>query len=237
MRQVMLKIVDLNAYYGKAQVLFGLNLEIFEGEIVGIIGPNGAGKTTFLNSISGLVRSTGQIFFKGENIIGMSPQDIVMKGISQCPEGRHLFPGLTVYENLELGGFLRKDKHNISNDIELVFDLFPAIKDKRHRLAGDLSGGEQQMVAIGRALVSSPEVLLLDEPSMGLAPLVRKDIEEKIVEINSRDVSVILVEQDINMTLRICNRVFVMEHGVINISGSPEILMNNSHVRQVYLGL
>lgn len=233
----MLKINDMNVYYGAIHALKGISLEINEGEIVTLIGANGAGKSTTLRTISGLLKpKTGTIEFEGKNIAGMPAQNIVKAGISQVPEGRRVFAEMTVMENLELGAFIRKDKSGIAKDLKMVFERFPRLEERVNQQAGTLSGGEQQMLAMGRALMSRPRLLLLDEPSMGLAPLLIREIFSIIQDINKAGTTVLLVEQNANMALSIANRAYVLETGRITLSGDAKELAASEEVRKAYLG-
>lgn len=233
----MLKINDMNVYYGAIHALKGISLEINEGEIVTLIGANGAGKSTTLRTISGLLKpKTGTIEFEGKNIAGMPAQNIVKAGISQVPEGRRVFAEMTVMENLELGAFIRKDKAGIAKDLKMVFERFQRLEERVNQQAGTLSGGEQQMLAMGRALMSRPRLLLLDEPSMGLAPLLIREIFSIIQDINKAGTTVLLVEQNANMALSIANRAYVLETGRITLSGDAKELAASEEVRKAYLG-
>lgn len=233
----MLTINDINVFYGAIHAIKGVSLEVNEGEIVTMIGANGAGKSTILRTISGLLKpKTGSIQFEGQEIAGMPAHEIVKTGISQVPEGRRIFAEMSVLENLELGAFTRKDKDGIKADMELVFDRFPRLKERIGQLAGTLSGGEQQMLAMGRALMSRPRLLLLDEPSMGLAPLLIKEIFAIIQDINKTGTTVLLVEQNANMALSIAHRAYVLETGRITLSGAAKELATSDEVRKAYLG-
>ncbi len=233
----MLQIKNIKTFYGKIEALKGISFNINKGEIVSLIGANGAGKTTTLLSISGIINvKEGEILFKGENITKLTPDKIVLKGISQVPEGRRVFPFLTVKENLTLGAYLRKDKEGIEEDLEKNFKLFPILKERYNQDAGTLSGGEQQMLAIARALMSRPEVLLLDEPSLGLAPKIVELIFDIIKEINERGGTILLVEQNANMALKTSHRAYVLETGKIKLEGKAEELLNNEEVKKAYLG-
>lgn len=237
MAEPMLKIDNIDVYYGAIHALKGISLEVKEGEIVTLIGANGAGKSTTLRTISGLLKpKTGSITFLGQNIEGVRAHEIVKKGISQVPEGRRVFVEMTVMENLDLGAFVRKDKAGIQQDLKHVFELFPRLEERKNQSAGTLSGGEQQMLAMGRALMSRPKLLLLDEPSMGLAPLLIKEIFNIIVDINKSGTTVLLVEQNANMALSIANRAYVLETGRITLSGSAKELAASEDVRKAYLG-
>ncbi len=233
----MLKLDNINLYYGVIHALKDISLEVKQGEIVTLIGANGAGKTSTLRAISGLEPiKSGNITFKGSPLNKVSANKIVSLGLSHVPEGRRVFPELTVMENLELGAYLRKDKAGIKQDLEMVFSKFPRLKEREKQAAGTLSGGEQQMLAIGRALMNRPEMLLLDEPSMGLAPLVVKDIFDTIVEINKGGTTVLLVEQNANMALAIAHRAYVLETGKIVTSGNAQDLLNDDAIKNAYLG-
>lgn len=237
MAEPMLKIDNIDVYYGAIHALKGISLEVKEGEIVTLIGANGAGKSTTLRTISGLLKpKTGSITFLGQDIEGVRAHEIVKKGISQVPEGRRVFAEMTVMENLDLGAFVRKDKAGIQQDLKHVFELFPRLEERKTQSAGTLSGGEQQMLAMGRALMSRPKLLLLDEPSMGLAPLLIKEIFNIIVDINKSGTTVLLVEQNANMALSIANRAYVLETGRITLSGSAKELAASEDVRKAYLG-
>lgn len=233
----MLVLQDVNVYYGAIHALKGISLEVNEGEIVTLIGSNGAGKSTSLKTISGLLRpKQGKLSFNGTDITTVQPQEIVAKGISQVPEGRRVFANMTVTENLDLGAYLRKDKAEIKKDLERVFELFPRLNERKNQLSGTLSGGEQQMLAMGRALMSRPKLLLLDEPSMGLAPILVKQIFSIIKEINKTGTTILLVEQNAHMALSIAHRAYVLETGRIVLSGSAEELAASEEVRKAYLG-
>lgn len=233
----MLKIDNINLYYGGIHALKDISLEVKQGEIVTLIGANGAGKTSTLRAISGLEPiKTGSITFKGSPLGKVPAHKIVSLGLSHVPEGRKIFANLTVRENLELGAYLKTNKIEIKSDMNMVFAKFPRLKEREKQLAGTLSGGEQQMLAIGRALMNRPEMLILDEPSMGLAPLVVKDIFDTIVEINKAGTTVLLVEQNANMALSIANRAYVLETGNIVLSGDANELLNDDAIRSAYLG-
>lgn len=235
----MLRLRNIRAAYGRIEVLHGVSIDIEEGEIISLIGANGAGKSTTLMAISGLVPLRGgEIIFLDQAIHGRSPDRIVSSGISQVPEGRRIFPGLTVGENLDMGAFLRTDRTEISRDLEYVYSLFPVLKKRRNQPGGTLSGGEQQMLAISRALMARPRLLLLDEPSLGLAPLAVKQIFDIIVRINqAHRTTIFLVEQNATLALRIAHRGYVMENGRISISDSSENLQADERVRAAYLGI
>ena len=235
----MLELKHIKSYYGNIQALKDVSIQVSEGEIITLIGANGAGKTTTLMSISGIVPPrSGEILFMGKPIHDTSPDQIVALGISQVPEGRRIFPYLTVAENLDMGAFLRTDKADVQSDMEYVYALFPILANRRNQAGGTLSGGEQQMLAISRALMARPRLLLLDEPSLGLAPLVVKQIFEIIRKINSEsNTTIFLVEQNANMALKVAHRGYVMENGRITLSDSAENLLNNNAVKRAYLGI
>ena len=235
--QPMLKIDNLHVYYGAIHAIKGVSLEVNQGEIVTLIGANGAGKSTTLRTISGLLKpKEGTISFEGESIGGVPAHEIVKRGISQVPEGRRIFADMTVMENLDLGAFTRSDKDGIKADLKTVFERFPRLEERKEQLAGTLSGGEQQMLAMGRALMSRPRLLLLDEPSMGLAPLLIREIFSIIVDINKAGTTVLLVEQNANMALSIAHRAYVLETGRITLSGAAKELAASEEVRKAYLG-
>ena len=237
MAEIMLKIDNIHVYYGAIHALKGVSLEVRKGEIVTLIGANGAGKSTTLRTVSGLLApKSGAITFLGENIAGTPAHEIVKHGISQVPEGRRIFAEMSVQENLELGAFTRKDKDGVAKDFELVYRRFPRLEERRKQQAGTLSGGEQQMLAMGRALMSRPKLLLLDEPSMGLAPLLIKEIFSIIEDINREGTTVLLVEQNANMALSIAHRAYVMETGRITLQGAAKDLAASEDVRKAYLG-
>ncbi len=235
----MLKIDNIKTFYGNIEAVKGISLKISEGEIIALLGANGAGKTTTLMSISGVTPPRfGKIFFLNKDITGMPPEEIVALGICQVPEGRHIFPDLTVSENLDMGAFLRKDRHEIKKDIEYLMKIFPILGKRRHQPGGTLSGGEQQMLAISRALMARPKLLLLDEPSLGLAPIIVKQIFDIIKKLNSENNStILLVEQNANMALKVAHRGYVMENGVIKMSDLAENLLNNEDIKRAYLGM
>ena len=233
----MLKLEGLNVNYGAIHALHDINIEVKEGEIVTLIGANGAGKTSTLRAISGLAPiKSGKILFNDKPINTLAPYKMPKMGIAHVPEGRRIFANMTVMENLELGAYIRKDKANIAKDFEMVFDKFPRLKERVKQLAGTLSGGEQQMLAMGRALMTKPKIILLDEPSMGLAPLVVKDIFSIIQEINKTGTTVLLVEQNAHMALSIANRAYVIETGKIVLEGAAKDLLNDDSIRSAYLG-
>ncbi len=233
----MLQIKNLNVHYGVIHALKDVNLTVNQGEIVTLIGANGAGKTTTLRTISGLNKSTtGEILLEGKDITNLPAHQRVEMKVSQVPEGRRIFPEMSVLENLELGAFLRKDKNEIKKDIENAYELFPILGKRKKQTAGTLSGGEQQMLAMGRALMSKPKILLLDEPSMGLAPLLVREIFEIIKNINSTGTTILLVEQNARMALSIAHRAYVIETGSIVLSGTGEELSKSDEIQKSYLG-
>ena len=231
----ILSIHDLSVNYGGIEAVKGISLDVHEGEIVTLIGANGAGKSSTLRTIAGLVKpSGGTINFRGDDITGRDATTIVKKGITLVPEGRHIFPDLTVLENLKVGAYLRND--DISGDIQWVYDLFPRLRERSWQAGGTLSGGEQQMLAVGRALMARPKLIMMDEPSLGLAPLVVRDIFEIIRQINHQGVSILLIEQNANMALKVADSAYVMETGCITLSGAGKDLLNNEAVKKAYLG-
>ncbi len=233
----MLQVKDINVYYGAIHALKNLSIDVEQGSIVTLIGANGAGKTTTLKTISGLLKpKSGNVFFKGTEVNKIPPEKIVAMGISQVPEGRRVFATMSVLENLEMGAYLRTDKKAMQNDLENVFNRFPRLMERRKQLAGTLSGGEQQMLAIGRALMARPELMLMDEPSMGLAPLLVKEIFEIIKDINEKGTTILLVEQNAHMALSIAHKAYVIETGQIVLEGTAQELMNSPEVKKAYLG-
>ena len=233
----MLKVNDLQVYYGAIHAIKGITFEVNEGEVVSLIGANGAGKTTTLHAVSGLLKATsGEVSFLSSKIDNLSADKIVRRGIAHVPEGRRVFAQLSVQENLELGAFLVKDKNFIKNEYERVLTLFPRLKERLKQMAGTLSGGEQQMLAIGRALMSNPKMLLMDEPSMGLAPILVKEIFEIIKECNKQGMTILLVEQNAKMALNISHRAYVLETGKIVMSDDAKNLLGNEEVKKAYLG-
>jgi len=233
----MLKVDNLEVSYGAIKAVKGISFELNKGEIVALIGNNGAGKTSTLKAICGVVKSTGSIELFGEQIQGLSSDKIAGKGIALVPEGRRIFAGMTVLENLEMGAFLRNDKEGIKNDLEKVYELFPILKERRHQKGGTLSGGEQQMLAIGRALMANPRIILFDEPSLGLAPIVVESIFETIKGINKTGIPVLLVEQNVYLSLAVADRGYVLETGEIVLADTSQNLQQNDLVRRAYLGI
>lgn len=231
----ILEIKNLSVNFGGIKAVNDISLSVEKGKIITLIGANGAGKSTILKSVSGTIKpQSGEIIFEGENICGLSPDKIVSKGVTLVPEGRRVFPNLTVLENLKIGAYLRKD--SLASDIEYVYSLFPRLKERNWQLAGTLSGGEQQMLAVGRALMARPKLIMMDEPSLGLAPLVVKDIFNIIKTINESGITVLLIEQNANMALKTADYGFVIETGNITLSGTGDELLNNESVKEAYLG-
>ena len=237
MSDTVLKITDLRVSYGGIEALKGISMEVQQGQIVTLIGANGAGKSTTLRAISGLVRpAAGRIEFLGRDITGMDTQKVVEGGISLVPEGRRVFPNLTVLENLKIGAYLRKDDAGIKTDLLEVFDLFPRLKEREWQLAGTLSGGEQQMLAVGRAMMAKPRVMMMDEPSLGLAPLVVRNIFSIITELKKRGMTILLIEQNANAALKCADYGFVLETGRITMQGTGAQLLSDPRVKDAYLG-
>ena len=233
----LLKITDLQVSYGGIDALAGISFDVEEGEIVTLIGANGAGKSTTLRTISGLVKAkAGRIVYDGRDITSMNPQRIVSEGIAMVPEGRHVFDNLTVKENLLIGAYLRKDKESIKEDIEHIYTLFPRLHEREWQLAGTLSGGEQQMLAVGRAIMTQPRILMMDEPSLGLAPIIVKEIFSIIRTLNETGMTILLIEQNANAALRCSHRAYVMETGRITMSGLSSDLLADKRVQDAYLG-
>lgn len=233
----MLTLQNLHAGYGKVQVLHGISMDVPKGKVVTLIGSNGAGKTTTMKAITGLLPLVGgQIELMGRDIRGLGPWDLVQQGLAMVPEGRGVFTRMTILENLQMGAYIRRDAAAVADDIARVFATFPRLKERRDQLAGTLSGGEQQMLAMGRALMSRPQVLLLDEPSMGLSPLMVDKIFEVVHEVSAQGVTVLLVEQNASRALHIADRAYVMESGIITLSGAASDLLHDTKVREAYLG-
>lgn len=232
----ILKVDDINVYYGSIHAIKGISFEVGEGEVVTLIGANGAGKSTTLNTIAGLLRSkTGSIEFMGQSLAKVPSHKIVAKGLALVPEGRRVFLQMTVQENLEMGAFTQKNA-GIAQDLAMVYDLFPRLKERLKQTAGTLSGGEQQMLAVGRALMGKPKMILMDEPSMGLSPLLVKEIFAIIREVNKQGITILLVEQNAKMALAISDRAYVLETGTITLSGDAQELLNDARVKKAYLG-
>jgi branched-chain amino acid transport system ATP-binding protein len=234
----MLEVENVSAGYGMVQILWNVSFAMKEKEIVSIIGPNGAGKTTLVKTIVGLLRAkTGTIRFKSENVEKLPPYEIVKKGITMVPEGREIFPRMTVDENMRLGAYTIRDKNEVAESKERVYEIFPVLKKKEKVLAQTLSGGEQQMLVIGRSLMSNPQLLILDEPSLGLAPIIVEKVLDTLQKINEDGVTILLVEQNIRDSLNLANRAYVLEEGKIIIEGEGRELLNNDHIKEVYLGV
>jgi branched-chain amino acid transport system ATP-binding protein len=234
----MLELSSVDAGYGSFQALFGVNLEVKAGEAVGVIGPNGAGKTTLMRVISGLIRpSKGSLTMEGVDVLATPPHRIVSLGIAHVPENRRLFPRLTVDDNLKMGAFMPEARAKYAERLEFVFELFPRMKERRSQMAGTMSGGEQQMCAIGRALMSNPKLLLLDEPSAGLAPVVVQQVFKLVKRIRGRGLTVLIVEQNVQQVLRVVDRAYLLEAGTIRASGSADDMMTNDTIKQAYLGV
>lgn len=235
---MLLELKNAEVYYDQVAALRGVSLHVAEGSIATLIGANGAGKSTTLRTISGLViPKSGEILFEGKRIDRLPPDQILKKGIAHVPEGRRVFPELSVNENLRLGAFTRKDSTGITQDLKNIFEYFPRLLERRNQKGNTLSGGEQQMVSIGRALMSRPKLLLLDEPSLGLAPLIVREIAKILLEINKKGVSIILVEQNAELALEVSQYGYVLERGNVTLEGEAESLMNNEHVKKAYLGI
>jgi branched-chain amino acid transport system ATP-binding protein len=234
----LLEVKDVAVNYGKAEVLHDVNLRVDKGDIVTIIGPNGTGKTALLRVISGLMKPAGgTITFLGERIDGLPPHEIVKKGIAHCPERQRLFPEMSVMENLEMGAYLRKDTENIRRDMEKVIGLFPLLEERKGQDSRTLSGGEQQMLAIARALMSNPKLLILDEPSLGLAPIIREKLIDAIQEIKRAGITILMVEQDVWLALSLCDQGYVFEEGTVVMGGSKRFLEGNPRIKEAYLGI
>lgn len=235
----MLKVENLNVHYGVIHAIKDVNIEVRDGEIVTLIGANGAGKTTILHTITGLKKATsGSVVFDGIDLLKEQPSKIITHGVAHVPEGRHVFVDMTVRENLEMGAYMfgRKDKDKIAARMDNVFEKFPRLKERQNQLAGTFSGGEQQMLAVGRALMADPKIILMDEPSMGLSPLLVQEIFSIIKEVNAQGITVLLVEQNAKMALKVANRAYVLETGKIKLSGDAQELLHNDEVRKAYLG-
>jgi branched-chain amino acid transport system ATP-binding protein len=232
----LLSVKNLNVFYGSIHALKGISFHVNKGEVVSLIGANGAGKTTTLRALSGIAEAKGEILFRGKSLLGVEPFNRVSLGLAQSPEGRGVFPQMSVYENLEMGAYFRSDKAEILKDIEMSFQLFPRLKERAQQMSGTLSGGEQQMLAICRALMARPELLLLDEPSLGLAPKIVSQIFEIIIDLNRKGMTVLLVEQNARMALKSSHRAYVIETGLVTMEGKGLDLLNDDNVRRSYLG-
>ena len=233
----LLEVKEIRVLYGKAIALNGLSIHLKPGELVGVVGPNGAGKSTLLRAISAVVPVEGEILFNGKRIDGLKPHEIIRMGIIHCPERRQLFSESTVAENLEMGAYLRKDKGQIQKDLARVYEQFPILEKRHTQVSGTLSGGEQQMLAIGRSLMSKPQLLMMDEPSMGLSPMVKNDLADKIVDIWKSGITVLVVEQDASLALELTQRAYILEHGKVGLEGASQDLMNNEEVKRIYFQL
>jgi len=233
----LLEVKDIRVLYGKAVALNGLSISLGANELVGVVGPNGAGKSTLLRAISGVVPVEGEILYEGQRLDHLAPHEIIGKGIIHCPERRQIFVEFTVAENLEMGAFLRNDKEGIKKDFDYVYSLFPVLSERRQQIAGTLSGGEQQMLAIGRSLMSKPKLLMMDEPSIGLSPLVKQQLAESILHIWKSGITLLVVEQDATLALELTQRVYILEHGKIGLEGKSDELMDNEEVKRVYFQL
>ncbi len=237
-KEKILEVKNLHYYYGEIHALKGISLEVREGEIVTLIGANGAGKTTTLRALSGLLGkiASGEVVFLGKRIDGLRGYSVASRGIAQCLEGRHIFTNLSVMENLRMGAYLRKDRSGIDHDLSYVFSLFPRLKERQNQRGGTLSGGEQQMLAVARALMQRPKIMMMDEPSLGLAPLIIKDIFQTVKRINQDGMPILLIEQNSNAALRVAHRGYVIENGEIVLSGDAKDLLQNENVQKAYLG-
>ena len=234
---MLLEVKELETSYGQLKVLWGISFKIDKGEIVSLLGPNGAGKTTTLKTIAGLVKEEkGDILFEGERINDLPPYERVKKGITLVPEGGELFPYMTVQENLDIGSYLPEARKKKDENLEIVFNIFPRLKERRNQLAGTLSGGERRMLAIGRALMSSPKLIMFDEPSLGLAPNLAVEVLQTIKKLNEEGYTILLVEQNIKLSLKISHRAYILENGKIALEGSSDNIINNPHVKEAYLG-
>lgn len=233
----MLKTLGLKAYYASIEILKGVNLQVSEGEIISVIGPNGAGKSTLLKTISRLVRSEGEILLGGKSLVPLSPKEVVQRGVSHCPEGRQLFPRMSVQDNLRMGAYLLRTRNRFKAELERVYDLFPILRERKGQLAGTMSGGEQQMLAIGRGIVSNPRILMLDEPSLGLAPVIIDKIFEAIRQLNKDGLTLLLVEQNASLAMEISHRTYVLEEGIVVHEGMSEQLLKDTKIRESYLGM
>jgi branched-chain amino acid transport system ATP-binding protein len=235
---LLLEIKGLTVYYGKALALSSVDLKVAKGELVAVIGPNGAGKSTLLRTISGIIKpAVGSIYYNGREISNMAPHLIARQGIVHCPEGRRPFAGLTVYENLQLGGLFAGSQDEFGRRLEYVYGLFPILKERAKQLAGTMSGGQQQMLAIGRALMARPDLLLLDEPSVGLAPKVVEEIFERVKQIRESGVTILLVEQNVEIALEVADHISILDHGRVEFKGTSQTLLDDRHLKEVYLGI
>ncbi|MFH1083518.1 MAG: ABC transporter ATP-binding protein [Pseudomonadota bacterium] len=233
----LLEVKEIRVLYGKAIALNGLSIHLKPEELVGVVGPNGAGKSTLLKAISAVVPVEGEVLFNGKRIDGLKPHEIIRMGIIHCPERKQLFAEFTVAENLEMGAYVRNDKGQIQEDLARVYHQFPILEKRHTQVSGTLSGGEQQMLAIGRSLMSKPQLLMMDEPSMGLSPMVKNDLTDKIVDIWKSGIAVLLVEQDASLALELTQRAYILEHGKVGLEGASQDLMNNEEVKRIYFQL
>ncbi|WP_339229569.1 ABC transporter ATP-binding protein [Aeribacillus sp. FSL K6-2833] len=234
----MLKLENINLSYGEVQVLWDVSLEVEEGTIVALLGANAAGKTSTINAISGLYKpSSGKIEFMGQDLTKLEPNKIVELGVVQVPEGRKLFDYMTVQENLELGAYSKRARKHLKDNLKKVYELFPVLEERKHSLAGEMSGGQQQMCAIGRGLMSEPKLLIIDELSLGLAPILVQELMKNLVEIKEKGITILLVEQNVNLSLQIADYAFVLENGRIALEGTAEELLNNEYLKKAYLGI
>jgi branched-chain amino acid transport system ATP-binding protein len=234
---MLVEVKDIRVFYGKSQAISGISMNVNEGEIVSVVGANGAGKTSLLRTISGLQKPTsGEIWFKGKRIDGMPPFEITKMGIVQVPAGREIFSEMSVIDNLKMGAYLRKDRKRVDQDIEAIYAHFPILKEKQKQMGGKLSGGQQQMLAVARALMANPVLLMMDEPSLGLSPILVTEIAKIIKDINSRGISIILIEQNCRMALKLSNRGYIIELGKVSLEGDSKDLINNDFVKKCYLG-
>lgn len=234
----MLRLENISLSYGEAQALFDVSLEVKEGEIVALLGANAAGKSSTINAISGLYKpSSGKITFLGKDITSLSPNEIVEEGIIQVPEGRKLFGDMTIQENLELGAYSKRARKNLKKNLRRVYDMFPILEERKHSLAKEMSGGQQQMCAIGRGLMSEPKLLIIDELSLGLAPILVQELMQTLVEIKKEGITILLVEQNVHLSLKIADYAYVLENGRVVLKGKPDELLDNEHLKKAYLGI
>ncbi|MEI3606636.1 ABC transporter ATP-binding protein [Pseudogracilibacillus sp. SE30717A] len=234
----MLKLDQINLSYGEVQALWDVSLEVKEGSIVALLGANAAGKSSTINAISGLFKpSSGKISFQGKDITSLSPNEIVEEGVIQVPEGRKLFDFMTIQENLELGAYNKRSRKNLNKNLKMVYEMFPILEERKNHLAGEMSGGQQQMCAIGRGLMSQPKLLIIDELSLGLAPILVQDLMSSLVDIKNSGITIFLVEQNVNLSLQIADYAFVLENGTVTLDGTAEELLDNPYLKKAYLGI
>lgn len=234
----MLKLDQINLSYGEVQALWDVSLEVKEGSIVALLGANAAGKSSTINAISGLFKpSSGKISFQGKDITSLSPNEIVEEGVIQVPEGRKLFDFMTIQENLELGAYNKRSRKNLNKNLKMVYEMFPILEERKNHLAGEMSGGQQQMCAIGRGLMSQPKLLIIDELSLGLAPILVQDLMSSLVDIKNSGITIFLVEQNVNLSLQIADYAFVLENGTVTLDGTAEDLLDNPYLKKAYLGI